>query len=141
MNKSDFYKIWHGKRGYALSVHGYPMVPFAKYADHDNNDPEYVPSEQEKNPVVETEADWNKFLETEVEVSDLCRNSEEACNIAGVTYEKPYEQARLYPDPGDQLDNIYKALKVLKDSGTDLGTEGNSYVDSITQIKETYPKN
>lgn len=141
MNKSDFYKIWHSKRGHALSVHGYPMVPFAKYADHDNNDPEYVPSEQEKNPVVETEADWNKFLETQVEVSDLCRHSEEACEIAGIVFEKPYEIARKYPQIGDQLDDIYKALKALKDSGIDLGADGNAYVDSITQIKETYPKN
>jgi hypothetical protein len=117
------------------------MVPFAKYADHDSNDPEYVPGEQEKSPVVETEADWILFLETEVEVADLCRDSVEACDIAGVTYEKPYDQARSYPEAGNQLDNIYKALKVLKDSGTDLGTEGSSYVDSITLIKETYPKN
>ena len=139
MNKSDFYKIWYSNRGYALSESGYPMMPFAKHANHDH-DPDYVPDEDVQD-FVETEADWILFLENEVSVSDLCRLSEEACDIAGVEYVKPYEQARLYPNPNDQLDNIYKALKTLKDSGIDLGVEGNAYVDSITDIKETYPKN
>ena len=142
MNKSDFYKIWYSNRGFASSTHGYPMVKFAKYANPDDNDPEYVPpTSNGAISVVQTEEDWNKFLETEVEVSDLCRHSEEACEIAGVVFEKPYEQARIYPQIGNQLDDIYKSLKALKDSGIDLGADGNAYVDSITQIKETYPKN
>lgn len=139
MDKSDFYKIWYGNRGYALSEFGYPMIPFAKRANLDH-DPDYVPDEDVED-FVETEADWILFLKTEVEVSDLCRMSEEACDIAGVVYVKPYEQARIYPNPNDQLDSIYKSLKTLMDSGLDLGVEGNAYVDSITEIKETYPKN
>jgi len=139
MNKSDFYIIWYSNRGYDLSSHGYPMVPFAKFADPENNDPNFVPSNEPT--FVETEEDWIKFLTNEVEVTDLCRLDKDACDIAGVEFQIPYEKARTYPSIGDQLDNIYKTLKTLKDFGIDLGEEGNAYVDSITSVKETYPKN
>lgn len=144
MTKSEFYILWYQNRGYELSDNGYPMVTFNKFADDANDDPNYIPTAEELDPEnhkVMTEADWNKFLETEVEVSDLCRHSEEACEIVGIEYQMPYEQARIYPDIGNQLDNIYKSLKALKDSGIDLGVEGNSYVNSITNIKESTPKN
>lgn len=140
MTKSEFYILWYHNRGYELSDFGYPMVNFNKFAN-DDNDPNYIPSDDEAEAKVITEADWNKFLETEVEISDLCRHSEEACEIVGIAYQKPYEYARIYPEIGNQLDDIYKSLKTLKDSGIDLGVDGNNYVDSITNIKESNPKN
>ena len=140
MTKSEFYKIWYTNRGFELSSNGFPRISFAKNADPDNNDPNYIPSSDEPT-FVETAEDWEKFLTTEPEVEVLCRNDKDACDIIGKDFTPPYEKARIYPEISDQLDNIYKTLKTLKDSGIDLGEVGNAYVDEITNIKETHPKN
>ena len=138
MTKSEFYIIWYSQRGYELSAEGYPVVTFTKFANPGDADPTTVPPEPRP---VETLADWENFLLTEPEVELLCRNDPRACEIAGVEFQTPYTQSRQYPNIGDQLDNIYKTLKTLKDAGVDLGEAGASHVDAITLIKETFPKN
>lgn len=139
MTKSEFYIAWHTHKGCELSTAGYPKLSFAKHANPDDNDPTWVPSDEPM--FIETEDDWNQYLLTEPEVEFLCRHDPEACEIAGVEFQTPYTQSRRYPNIGDQLDNIYKTLKTLKDAGVDLGEAGASYVDAITLIKETFPKN
>lgn len=141
MNKSEFYKIWFANKGVDLSSDGFPMVMFTKNADPDNTDPNFVGIAE--STFVETAEDWEKFLITEPEVEFLCRHDKAACVVAGVVYEAPYVQSRTirYPPQTDQLDNIYKALKAIKESGIDLGEKGNAYVNEITTIKETYPIN
>lgn len=139
MTKSEFYIAFYVNRGHELSTAGYPKLSFATYADPTANDPSWVPSAG--STVIETEEDWDKYLLTELAVEDFCRVSPEACEIAGVEFQEPYEKARIYPSVSEQLDSIYKALKTLKDAGTDLGEVGSIYVDAITLIKETHPKN
>lgn len=123
MNKSEFYKKYYTRQeGQCLNEHGYPNIMFVDGA-------------------ITNEAQWNKFLETEIEVDEFLRLSPDACTVAGVEYVMPYTQARRYPSEGEQLDGIYKSLLALKESGINLGTAGNEYLDSITAIKTEFPKN
>lgn len=124
MTKSEFYKIWYSTRleGQALQANGYPNVLF-------------------KGEFITTEEQWEEFLETEIELSEFVKLSKEAADILGVEYVEPYWKTRVYPDVGDQLDGIYKSLKAIKDSGIDIGAEGDAYVDAITAVKEGSPKN
>jgi len=124
MDKSEFYKIWYSTRfeSQKLNEHGYPNILV-------------------KNEEITTEEQWQEFLEHEIELDEFVRLSEEACDILGVKYVKPYKLSRDYPLMGDQLDGIYKCLMSIKSSGVDLGEEGNAYLDSITTVKETFPKN
>ena len=50
------------------------------------------------------------------------------------------KRAAEYESISDQLDSIYKAMKFLKASGTDLGPEGNSWISKIDAVKTKYPK-
>jgi hypothetical protein len=123
MTKSEFYKIWYSEVSkLGLNESGYPNLIFLE------------------EPIT-TEKQWKKFLETEIDLKEFARISEEACKILGVEYVKPYKSSRVYPNIGDQLDGIYKSLLAIKNSGVDLGIEGNEYLDSITQVKEEFPKN
>lgn len=123
MTKSEFYKIWYTRLdGQNLNESGYPDVLFL-------------------GKPITTEKQWQKFLENEVDLDEFVKLSEEACEILGVKYEKPHQQARIYPEITDQLDGIYKCLMSIKNSGIDIGEEGNSYLDSITAVKEQFPKN
>jgi len=45
-----------------------------------------------------------------------------------------------YPDIKDQLDVIYKTFAFLKESGTNLGEVGDTWVNQISAIKAKYPK-
>jgi hypothetical protein len=46
-----------------------------------------------------------------------------------------------YPDMGDQLDMIIKALKHLKDTiGIDIGSDGDALVAKVDAVKAAYPK-
>lgn len=124
MNKSEFYKVWYSTRfeHQELNEHGYPNVLF-------------------KGEEITTEEQWQEFLENELELEEFSRMSSEACDVLGIEYVKPYTLSREYPLMGEQLDGIYKCLMAVKSSGVDLGEEGNAYLDSITTVKETFPKN
>src|SRR6056300_1482256 len=124
MTKSEFYKKWYSTRfeHQALQENGYPNIEF-------------------KGELITTEDQWQEFLELEIETSEFAKINEEAAIMLGVEYVVPYQEARIYPELGEQLDGVYKSLKAIKDSGVDLGTEGNAYVDSITAVKEASPKN
>lgn len=124
MTKSEFYKIWYSTRlpGQELNDSGYPNVIF-------------------KGESITTEEKWQEFLESEIELDEFVRLSKEACEILGIEYVKPYRQARIYPEITDQLDGIYKSLLEIKNSGVGIGTEGEAYLDSITAVKEQFPKN
>lgn len=123
MTKSEFYKIWYTRLpDQELTEYGYPNLTF-------------------KGNQITTEEQWQEFLVDEIDIDEFVRLSEEACEILGVEYVKPHELARVYPDIGDQLDGIYKSLLAIKNSGINLGLEANAYLDSITNIKEQFPKN
>lgn len=124
MTKSEFYKIWYSTRldDQVLQENGYPNVMF-------------------EGVLVTTEEQWEKFLENEIELSEFIKLSEEACEILGVDFVETYTKSRIYPDIGEQLDGIYKSLKAIKDSGVDIGTDGDEYLNTITSIKEQFPKN
>lgn len=124
MTKSEFYKIWYSTRlpGQALNDHGYPNVVF-------------------KNTTITTEEEWEEFLQAEIDLAEFFKLSEEACKMAGVDYVKPYTQSRVYPEIEEQLDGIYKSLLAIKAAGVDLGAAGTDYLNSITAVKEKYPKN
>ena len=125
MTKSEFYKIWYSTRleGQVLNEHGYPNLSFKNYDS------------------ITTEEQWQEFLETEIELDEFVKFSEKACEILGVEYVKSYKDARIYPQITDQLDGIYKTLLSIKNSGVGIGTEGEAYLDSITAVKEEFPKN
>ena len=123
MTKSEFYKIWYTRLpDQELTEYGYPNLTF-------------------KGNQITTEEQWQEFLVDEIDIDEFVHLSEEACEILGVEYVKPHELARVYPDIGDQLDGIYKSLLAIKNSGINLGLEANAYLDSITNIKEQFPKN
>ena len=124
MTKSEFYKKWYSTRldGQALQENGYPNVVF-------------------KGDLIANEEQWEEFLENEIDPNEFKRLSAEAAEILGEDYVQPYTETRIYPGLDEQLDGVYKSLKAIKDSGVDLGTEGNAYVDSITAVKEASPKN
>jgi len=124
MTKSEFYKKWYSTRleNQSLQENGYPNVSF-------------------KGELISTEEQWQEFLEAEIELDEFKKLSAEAAEMLGEEYVQPYTQARIYPDLTEQLDGVYKSLKAIKDSGVDLGTEGNAYIDSITAVKEANPKN
>lgn len=124
MNKSEFYKIWYTREGQErdLNPEGYPNLSFM-------------------GENITTEDQWTAFLEDELELEDFARLDEDACEIMGVTYSKPYTLSREYPFQGDQLDGIYKALIAVQASGIDLGTDATAYLDSVTSVKTEFPKN
>ncbi len=51
------------------------------------------------------------------------------------------DRAKNYPKIEEQLDSIFKVIKYLKEKGTDIGIEGESWINQIIAIKEKYPKN
>jgi hypothetical protein len=122
MTKSEFYKIWYTRNEIDLNSHGYPDIVMGEGK-------------------ITTEEQWTAFLENELELEDFARLDEEACGIMGVTYDKPHTLSREYPNEGDQLDGIYKALMAVQASGIDLGTDATAYLDSVTTVKTEFPKN
>jgi hypothetical protein len=124
MTKSEFYKIWYSTRlpGQCLQEDGYPNVLF-------------------KGKYIITEEQWLEFLETEIELDEFVRVSPDAAAMMGVEYVVPYTQARVYPDPNEQLDGIFKSLLALKTAGISLGAEGNAYIASVKAVKDQFPKN
>jgi hypothetical protein len=123
MTKSEFYKKYYTRlEGQSLNEQGYPnLMSFGE--------------------LITTEAQWNRFLETEIDLPEFFRLSKDACDLAGIEYVPPYTQVRQYPEIGEQLDGIYKSLLTLKQAGINIGPDGDQYVDSITAIKTQYPKN
>jgi len=124
MTKSEFYKKWYSTRldGQALQENGYPNVVY-------------------KGDLIANEEQWEEFLENEIDPNEFKRLSAQAAEILGEEYVQPYTQTRMYPDLDEQLDGVYKSLKAIKDSGVDLGAEGDAYIASITEVKEANPKN
>lgn len=124
MTKSEFYKIWYSTRldGQTLQANGYPNVSWK--GDH-----------------ITDEEQWQEFLQNEIELDEFVKLSKEACEILGAVYVEPYWKTRSYPDIGNQLDGIYKSLKAIKQSGVDIGADGENYLASITKVKEDSPKN
>jgi hypothetical protein len=124
MTKSEFYKKWYSTRldHQSLQENGYPNVEF-------------------KGELISTEEQWQEFLEAEIELSEFVKLSSEAADMLGVEYVVPYQQSRIYPDIGEQLDGIYKSLQAIKDSGVSVGVDGEAYLAAITAIKEEFPKN
>ena len=47
---------------------------------------------------------------------------------------------KKYPEAGEQFDPIYKYFKFLRDRGDPMPQETADWVDGITQIKSTFPK-
>lgn len=45
-----------------------------------------------------------------------------------------------YPRVGTALDSLMKTLKFLRDSGIDIGPDGNEWVDSCIAVKDKIPK-
>lgn len=122
MDKSEFYKKWYTRHeGVELNEHGFP--PF-KVGDFD----------------ITTEEQWNDFLRLEMEPVELAKLDKDAADILGIIFVAPHVLVRKYPDPGEQLDGIYKALLAIKESGIDVGTAGIEYLDSITAVKTSVPK-
>lgn len=78
-----------------------------------------------------TEAEFDEMIENSLEIEERETNKEYIAQRVGE-----------YPFDEDQLDAIYKGFKAIKDSGLiDLGEDCNQWIDSITTIKEKYPKN
>lgn len=48
-------------------------------------------------------------------------------------------RAAEYPKLGNQLDQIGKALKYLKDNGTDIGPDGEELVNTLQDVKTNNP--
>jgi hypothetical protein len=121
--KSEFYKIWYSTRheNQSLQDNGYPNI--TAYGS-----------------LVDTEEKWEKFLENEIDLEEFIKLSEEACEILEVEYLIPHTRSRIYPQIGEQLDGIYKAILAIKNSGVDLGSEGDAYLDAISEVKEQFPK-
>ena len=122
MDKSEFYKKWYTRQeGVELNEHGFPPL---KVGDFD----------------ITTEEQWDKFLQLELEPTELAKLSKEAADMLEVSFVAPHVLVRKYPAETDQLDGIYKALLAIKESGIDIGTAGNEYLDSITAVKTSVPK-
>jgi hypothetical protein len=121
--KSEFYKIWYSTRheNQSLQDNGYPNITAF-------------------GSLVDTEEKWEKFLENEIDLEEFIKLSEEACEILEVEYVTPHTRSRIYPQIGEQLDGIYKAILAIKNSGVDLGSEGDAYLDAISEVKEQFPK-
>lgn len=49
-------------------------------------------------------------------------------------------RALEYPPISEQLDLIYKTLKFLKTSGTNVGPDGEEHIARIDAVKMKYPK-
>ena len=124
MTKSEFYKKWYSTRldHQALQENGYPNVEF-------------------KGDLISTEEQWQEFLEAEIEPTEFAKINKDAADMLELVYVVPYQQSRIYPDIGEQLDGIYKSLQAIKDSGVAIGDDGDAYLASITAIKEEFPKN
>ena len=50
------------------------------------------------------------------------------------------KRRELYPDQDEQLDALWKMVKHLKDNGTDIGTDAQAILDTISTAKLQYPK-
>lgn len=55
-----------------------------------------------------------------------------------IQYKK--DRAKAYAPAGDQLDQIIKSLKFLKDNGTDVGADGDALIAASDLVKTTHPK-
>ena len=122
MDKSEFYKKWYTRQeGVELNEYGYPPL---KVGDFD----------------ITTEEQWVHFLELEMDPADFAKLDSDAASILGIPFVAPHVLVREYPNPGDQLDGIYKALLAIKESGIDLGADGTAYLNSITAVKTAVPK-
>ncbi|KKL10218.1 hypothetical protein LCGC14_2558060 [marine sediment metagenome] len=53
-----------------------------------------------------------------------------------------YRELRLkvYPQVGDQLDSIFKIVKLLKRQEVDVGADGQEWLDQLQAVKDKYPK-
>lgn len=122
MNKSEFYKLWYTRQeDQELNEQGFPPILI-------NNNP------------ITTEEQWTNFIALEMDVEDFLKVNKEACELVGVQFVPPHIMVRQYPSISDQLDGIYKSLLAIKESGVDLGTAGDAYLDSITAVKDQTPK-
>lgn len=122
--KSEFYKIWYVRFDHqSLNAEGYPS--HLSWGDG----------------YITTKAQWDGFVDNEPEIEDFVRWDEDAANLQEVPFVRPYDRAREYPNEGDQLDGIYKALLAVKASGINLGSAADAYLDSITAVKTEFPKN
>ena len=130
MNKSDFYKKYFtrdSEPGEEFNEFGYPTTV-----------------ETASGPIT-TEDQWQEFLETQIDLPQFFKMSPDACEVAGIEYTELYYEQRIdleegYPNVQEQLDGIYKCLLKIKESGIDLGTDGQDYLDSITKVKNKFPK-
>lgn len=121
--KSEFYKIWYSTRheNQSLQDNGYPNITAF-------------------GSLVDTEEKWEKFLENEIDLEEFVILNEEACEILEVEYLIPHTKSRIYPQIGEQLDGIYKSILAIKNSGVGIGSEGDAYLDAISEVKEQFPK-
>ena len=49
------------------------------------------------------------------------------------------ERRKKYPPISDQIDVLYKIFAKLRLSGTDVGPEGDAWLDEIKKIKDDWP--
>ena len=120
LSKSEFYLKWYSEEcGRELNEHGYPPCGF-------------------KGKEIETAEEWTEYLETEIELDDFVRMSPRAAEIMEVTYVKPYRQARLYDELGDQLDQLYHDVDAGK-FGADAKT--GAWFAAVKKVKDDFPKN
>jgi len=120
-DKSAFYKAYHTRaEDKELNKFGYPAHL------------------EISGEAITTEAQWQAYLETEIELSDRFNNDPDACEMCGLEYVSDNIDLRqsAYPAVEDQLDGIYKAFKKLKESGIDIGESGEEYLESIDKVKE-----
>jgi hypothetical protein len=79
--------------------------------------------------------------------SPISEKSQSEIDLAVTEYDTylaatKYRRDRIdaYASRGDQLDNITKALKVLKAAGTDIGSDGDAQIAMSDAVKAAYPK-
>jgi hypothetical protein len=96
--------------------------------------------------LIHIESDGTARSYTEEEFEQWCLDADDP---EEVTYRESIpEETKIaltnripeYPKLDEQVECIYKAFKYLKDNGTDLGPDGNAYVEAIDAVKAKYPK-
>ena len=83
--------------------------------------------------------DFSRATEAEELLNKLEKKESE---IISEIASNEYKRKRLleYPDIGDQLDSIYKIFKKMKESGIDMGVDGDNWINKISNIKTSNPK-
>lgn len=84
--------------------------------------------------------DGKKIKLTSREENEVIKSWKEADKITKkYGYRDP--RSRAYPPVGDQLDSLFKIIKLLKGQGVNIGVDGQKWLDQLQSVKDKYPKN